>query len=998
MKKFNIGILMLFCCVCSVQNVYAQVIRVYTSNGEAREISDVDKVVFQDSDESGMSIYHELQSRRSYTTQIQLIDDLGYTELLSNRGNYTFFAVNDKAFQDFFKSNPWGVTSYSTLTRDQKRKLLKVSILPDACLLKDLSCIDIETEQLCLRRPTLITDADFVSPMSVQDFPKGNGSWEDLFDTGKDIYIGGANIEPMLIQFHESVLKKNYISKKDVETITGRSWNAEGVRTLGFIQDSRIVNGDIICSNGCLHFLDKVIFPFDNMAEVIHQNEATQYFSLLLNRFSLPCANQELAQQYNELTGSNVEMVYEKRYRELIEAFYNSTQEDMSAIFVPCDDAVEKFFLQGGGAMIIAQNCDLPNTLANLKQNLNQLPEMTLSRLLCSLMDFSFCNTVPSRFGEIYDDNMNPLFPNYQNENSKLVLEQCIMANNGIVYVTKVWPYFSELSSILSPILFSDKTKVMKAVVTADDRYIEGASYNQAPLKQYFSTYLNAMQSNFSFFVPIDEGLENYGYVEAASFATQPYGTKSTNRYYWSFKYDDVTRGAVIPVEATAYIYKMAEGQQPGEDKMKGNSYISKVTDAMWAGVGQQKRLNLIEMVNQHILVHDDAAGVNDERTYYLSRSGAPLRLTEKGTFENKNVGMKVEGGYQVMINDPAEGYTANDHNAVVLEGYDKTAASNGYGNGMTYLIDRPVQPTMRSVYNHFKVPADNNPYSDFYELANPEYVSSDLLDACGYFDLEEIDSTTGKPKKMSAADQQAEKLKFHVFVRQNDNIQGTNTYCPANREQLVRFFNNYNYTVYVPTNDQVAAARAMGLMTWKEIYEWVKIRTNDFEDELTKEDRAKARTMITVLVNFVKYHFQDQSVFVDNVTAAGYYQSSCFNSKTYAWLPLYVTQTPFALTVKDRSGNTVSVVASEERRNVLAREICYNAAAASASYIKNSSYVVIHQIDGYLNYNSDADYEGLYYEGDETKNLMPKGRFDFWNYSTPKQMNAYVSKFRFLN
>jgi hypothetical protein len=503
------------------------------------------------------------------------------------------------------------------------------------------------------------------------------------------------------------------------------------------------------------------------------------------------------------------------------------------------------------------------------------------------------------------------------------------------------------------------------------------------------------MQSNFSFFVPVDEGLEQYGYVEPASFATQPFGAKSTNRYYWSFKYDDVTRGAVIPVEATAYNYNMSKGQQPGTDKKKGNQYVSKVTDAMGSGVGQQKRMNLIEMVDQHILVHDDPAGVNDARTYYLSRNGAPLRLTEKGTFEGKNVGMKVEGGYQVMINDPAEGYTENDHTAVVLEGYDKTQASNGYGNGMTYLIDRPVQPTMRSVYNHFKVPADNNPYSEFYELANPEYVSAELLQACGYFDLDEIDAKTGKPKLMSTADQQAEKLKFHIFARQNDNVQGTTTYCPANKEQLVRFFNNYNYTIYVPTNDQVAAARAKGLMTWDEIYEWVKIRTNDYDEDLTEEDRAKARTMITVLVNFVKYHFQDQSVFVDNVTAENQYQTSCIDNVTNSYLSLSVTQSPSALSVLDRSGNKVDVVALEENRNLLARDICYNAAAASASYVKNSSYVVIHQIDGYLNYNSPEDYKGLYFEGDPTKNEMPVGNFDFWNYATPEELNAYTAKYR---
>ena len=103
----------------------------------------------------------------------------------------------------------------------------------------------------------------------------------------------------------------------------------------------------------------------------------------------------------------------------------------------------------------------------------------------------------------------------------------------------------------------------------------------------------------------------------------------------------------------------------------------------------------------------------------------------------------------------------------------------------------------------------------------------------------------------------------------------------------------------------------------------------------------------------------------------------------------------PSALSVLDRSGNTVSVVDAEENRNLLARDISYNARGASARYISNSSYAVVHQIDGYLNYNSPEDYKGLYFEGDPTKNEMPKGNFDFWNYATPEELNAYTAKYR---
>lgn len=983
----------------------------------------------------GQSIYHELQNRGEYSTVLRLIDDLEYAEVLSKTGSKTLFVANDEAYAKFFAEggNPWGVRSYDDLSKNQKRVLLNNSMLNNAYVLEMLANTEGGGKNLCLRQGTSATASDSVTRWAVTELPQTlsltETDWfKQLRSKGDSVYMALDSTDPMMSHFLEGQMKEKNITTGDIEKIMGQPWIPDGTTSFGFINDCRIIDGDVVCLNGYIHVLDKVLLAPGNMAEVIRSNGQTNLFSAMLDRFAAPYYNEQLTRQYKALNDIPADSVFEKRYisnrsqgggkiakrpdglsfgeQQFLPfdpgwnqyAVSSSTvkEQDMAAMFVPSDEAMINYFVRGGGTDLIQRYGILDNTEENLLMNLYQIPLHLIQPLIQNLMKDSFNESVPSKFLTIVNDAQDQMFASYSSlEDYKLHIEKCLLANNGVIYVTNTVDAPADYASVIAPALTSSNTQIVRSVVRADDNFIEGTSYNQAPLKQYFSTYLKAMQSHFSFFVPVDEGLGNYGYVEPVSYATQPFGAKSNNRWYWSFKYDDVTRGAVIPVEATAYVYNMSKGQQPGTDKKKGNSYVSKVTDAMGSGVGQQKRLNLIEMVDQHILVHEDPAGINDERTYYLSRNGAPLRLTEKGTFEGKNVGMKVEGGFQVMINDPAEGYTENDHTAVVLEGYDKTAASNGYGNGMTYLIDRPVQPTMRSVYNHFKVPADNNPYSEFYELANPEYVSAELLQACGYFDLEEIDAKTGKPKLMSSQDQQAEKLKFHIFARQNDNVQGTSTYCPANKEQLVRFFNNYNYTIYVPTNDQVAVARANGLMTWDEIYAWVAEKTNDYEDDLSEADRVKARTMITVLVNFVKYHFQDQSVFVDNVTAQNQYQTSCIDNVTNSYLSLNVIQSPSALSVLDRSGNTVDVVASEENRNLLARDICYNAAAASASYIKNSSYVVIHQIDGYLNYNSDADYEGLYFEGDETKNLMPKGRFDFWNYAKPEQLESYVAKYR---
>ncbi|MBO7295275.1 MAG: fasciclin domain-containing protein, partial [Bacteroidaceae bacterium] len=525
--------------------------------------------------------------------------------------------------------------------------------------------------------------------------------------------------DPMMSHFLEGQMKMKSITFADVEKIMNNvPWIPEGATSFGFINDCRIIDGDIVCLNGYIHLLDKVLLPPGNMAEMIRSNGQTNYFSAMLDRFAAPYYNEQLTRQYKALNDIPADSIYEKRYisnrsqgggkiakrpddlnfggdqqflpfdpgwNQYAVSSSTAKEQDMAAMFVPSDEAMINYFVKGGGVDLIQRYGTLPNTEENLLTNLYQIPLHLIQPLIQNLMKDSFNESVPSKYLTIVNDAQDQMFASYTSEEDyKSHIDKCILANNGVIYVTNTVDAPADYASVIAPALTASNTQIIRSVVRADDNFIEGSSYNNAPLKQYFSTYLKAMQSNFSFFVPVDEGLEQYGYVEPASFATQPFGAKSTNRYYWSFKYDDVTRGAVIPVEATAYNYNMSKGQQPGTDKKKGNQYVSKVTDNMSAGVGQQKRMNLIEMVDQHILVHDDPVGVNDARTYYLSRNGAPLRLTEKGTFEGKNVGMKVEGGYQVMINDPAEGYTENDHTAVVLEGYDKTQASNGYGNGMT--------------------------------------------------------------------------------------------------------------------------------------------------------------------------------------------------------------------------------------------------------------------------------------------------------------------------
>ena len=375
-------------------------------------------------------------------------------------------------------------------------------------------------------------------------------------------------------------------------------------------------------------------------------------------------------------------------------------------------------------------------------------------------------------------------------------------------------------------------------------------------------------------------------------------------------------------------------------------------------------------MLDQHIVVHDtddedNDKGVNGKRTYFLARTGAPVYVKYKGDASKNGVGMLVDGGYQLQLQ--RDEY-ANDHDCEVIEAYDMSPEKNGYGNGMTYLLNRPMQPTTKSVYAVMSEQGDK--FSKFFELCKANF-SADQLILAG-FQTEEMKTD----KTLWASEQK----KYRIFTDEGVN--------PSNNEMLVRFFNNYRYTVYVPTNEAIDAAKAKGLMSYDEIVEWMEAHregaTEETEGTLSPENQAKAKAMITMLINFLKYHFQDQSLFVDHVTtnmanadnADGMkYQTSCIDNVKNIYLSLHVKQSDNAITVTDNTGEKVHVIAPN---NLMARDMDFDSATSGgASSIKNSSYIVLHQVDKVLNFAS-----------------LPNGRYDS-EWATAAAARSFVKKYR---
>lgn len=971
----------------------------------------------------GNSLYDELKSTQKFNYVTRMIDDLGLQEVLAKTGSRTMFVADDDAYNEFFKdgNNVFGVSKYEDLTVSQKKMLLNSGMLENAYLLEMMSNLGGTsgiTKNQCLRQPTSAALTDTVSYFLADQLPRSYNEQRDdngnLVETEWDkyntpagalrpgMYLALGDAAPMMSHFMRGQMAENGITDDDVNFIIGKQTGGTDASAVG---EASYINGvaikadkqDVACMNGYYNQLEKVMVAPQNMAEVLRTNSNTQIFSHMLDRFSTPVYNASLTQQFNALhtEEEQVDSVFQKRYyaersvggnifdtnptsgktsSDLLSfdpawTSYNgpsvNSQQDMAAMFVPNDEALLKYFNEGGGVDFINRYAPgMSGTdAASVIKKIDQIPMTIIKELINNLMKSSFNASVPSKYLTIMNDARDRMFENLKLDDGSVIsdvnsyksfIEKCLLASNGVIYVTKGVVTPASYASVAGPVIISDSTHVFSSVITADDGFIQGSSYSSAPLQQYFSTYMKAMQSQFTLFVPTDGSLASGSYVDPATYSA------AANRRCWEFIYDN-TSTSVIPVQTKAYSYNFNTGK--GSLRSQDGHRPSALSQAYGSADAAAEKNILIEMVNQHLIVHDQNngdKGVYNGPKYYLSRSGAPVYVKELGNDPNRlGSGMVVQGGFQLWRNRTLNlTGTADEMKSSVFEGYDKTATKNTYGNGYTYFIDSPMEPTLQTVADVIQDASYSAEFSKFWELAKTEFdeYGQDVLNAAGLID-----------PKGSETDRQNQ-LKFYSIFQTENNYGG------AGSRTNVQMFNNYRYTVYIPTNAALEAAVNAGLPTWKTIAEYIDSH-KAADGSLSSADSLAVKGMAVYIANFLKYHFQDNSVFVDNVTNTGEYSTSCVDNETNAYIPITVKQNPNQMIVTDASGQSVNV--NGNVHNIFARDMELNGYYISATYVSSSSYSVIHQIDGVLNF--DKAFSGSYNR----------------NWSDAAATKAFVKKYR---
>ena len=322
----------------------------------------------------------------------------------------------------------------------------------------------------------------------------------------------------------------------------------------------------------------------------------------------------------------------------------------------------------------------------------------------------------------------------------------------------------------------------------------------------------------------------------------------------------------------------------------------------------------LNDLMDQLIIVIPDKTKtledyVRDGYSLFKTKGGSLLRVTDAGDGR-----LAFEGGWQMEH---------NHKKLVAREVFQKT-------NGRSYMLDDQMPlGAQKTLYLTLR---EHPEYTAFFNLLENDY--SNLLSV----------RLNGK------------------YNRGNEKSGSKN----------FRLFDNYNYTVFVPTTDAITSLQDKGMLpSWRELQSF----DGDFNildsiclaekwyDVDTRQQRKDSVQLLAkqclsdIVIDFVRYHVMDRSVAVGMAPEKGMegpsnYESMKRNPDTGKFFSLNVSYNQSGIEVKDVTGHTRNVITTEGLYNNICREYWFEKGTGNYSeHLFMASSAVVHLIDQPLYY-----------------------------------------------
>ena len=815
------------------------------------------------------SILSTLRQKGNFTNFIQLISDCGnefpnwrerWTDYLSGATNLTVFAANDEEWKRFFEKNaklsetdPWHTaTSYEALTPDQKGFLLASALTHDRQI-REMG------KQGILRLKSLISN-DVWTPVLT---PEYCALWN--------------------------------ITGEDQRLICGAPLSAP------WMSGTNITAIDVPCTNGYSEEVSTPLTPLATMADIIRNNGKTDIFAHIMDFIQ-----QQPVDPYGGYgTGLRFDPGWAGYYDEV------APEKDMAAMFVPSDEAMWQFFIEGAGQTFLqvyaqptGEDGSLPYvkpaTQEELMQQLDMVSVSVLTTLANTIMMRSFAASVPSNMLKLHDDAMEQLF--YAEDVDKI--KTCLMGCNGAVYIMDKVYGPMDYTGVTAPAFVSNTNQIMKSAIYGDYMNLN------------YYAYLKTPQQDITLFLPSDSAL--FYYYDPISMKSR---TPRTIEFYFA--------GGSFPVKMKFWNYYGPYNTSGPDDELLGT--IGNVIPGSSSYSNNEVTDRLKDILYNHSIVSDETQDIHSRNEYYRTFGGDVVKVVRdaSGNIIGAKGGFQMENERLGITND-----TPGITECKVTQSFESLA------NGQTYSLAAPLVPTWRSLWSLMTNDQDQawsgkegyggeTPYSEFYKLCTADGYETEII-GCGL-----VDGNLSRAQLRSAL------KKYEIFT--NDNGLDFN---------FSLLSGNTPYTAFIPTNEAVRKAIAQGLPTWDDIYE--DYHNHASGDQLNSfEDSIRISEKIMMLTNTVKAHFCFGMAIADQEPFQRKYKSLFLDKQTLTSPKVDVRcMDGGEMTVTDWNGNTVNVTAD---KNVFVRDYsCSNSpinAMMRGIQINSHRSGVVHLIDGVLGF-----------------------------------------------
>jgi len=756
------------------------------------------------------NIYGYMKGRGNFTNYLHLIDDLGQAEILSKTGSKTMFIADDAAFAEFYAHNDWGVTKYEDLSLAQKKLLLNTSMIDNPY------------------STTMISSAQ--APGSGRP-AKGEvcrrSTSMSLYDSVTVVTeANAADILPDNPRFDE--MRAN--------------------------RDNFVMFTDASNPAPMLHFTGKFVtsnqLAFSDIDFIYNQPEGTFH-------------SDDIYVNNSRVTQSNI-------------FCKNGFVHQVDKVVLPLDNMAEIIRKNPQMSIFsgILERFAAPMDSTELKETYNLAYGTDYDSVFVKryFSDRSFGSTmsrsVPFKYDKNkntydgalkYDPGWNGYIPEIANDRKPMMEDMAVMFVPSDEAIRNWWSggviekYYGTIentpSSVLDDLIRVNQIQAFTASVPSKfDAVLNDANESMEITKEdvdhvylgcnglVFLTnrvFAPASYSSVLFPAVIDKTQfsvmdniitpMNYNYY-LNSMVSKFVFLLPTNTALLTYldpcSYGKSTKklweiqlvGKNLDLETHVYD---CEVNEDGTFTKTGNSAL------IFSGVKNQFVNNRLEDLLDNIIVVEP---FREDKKFYKTKGRTFVKIEKKG---EKNY--EVSGSYHYNLDKPL----------TCVDAYD----GEDIRNGITLALDGVVMGTPNSVAMTLH---DNPLFEKFFGI----------VEACA---VSKVNSKNG----WQAADQ----TYGNLFNEKDPGMIGAED---SKKTKATYLLNNYHYTLYAPTNDAMDKAFAAGLPTLDDLNDAMEY---DEENDLKGTVNSRADSLKEVMLDFVKYHIQDNAIFVD-VDTTGVFES----------------------------------------------------------------------------------------------------------------------------